>query len=96
MVYLHGASISHRVRRSIYKRLGFMVANILQGKKFITDAFRGYLHGASIPYRVRLSLQMRLGGIAWCFKISQGKMIIVDAFRGYWAGASISQRQKSL
>ena len=31
MVYLHGASISHRVRRSIYKRLGFMVFQYLTG-----------------------------------------------------------------
>ena len=55
MVYLHGASISHIVRRSLYMRLGWCF-NISQGKNIIVDAFRVYLNGALKSHRVRRSL----------------------------------------
>ena len=55
MAYLHGASISHMVRRSVQKRLGWCF-NISQGKNIIIDELRVYLHGASMSHRVRRSL----------------------------------------
>ena len=57
-VYLDGASISHRVRRSLKMRLGCirMVLQYLTGKEIIIDARRVYLQGASISQTVRRSL----------------------------------------
>ena len=59
-MYLHGASISHRDRISLYMRLersGWFF-NTSQGNNIIIDAFRVYLHGASISHRERRSLYM--------------------------------------